>query len=378
MALDLIKAPGTDEVPFNLDEAGDNALQNIINEVGFGKTLVTATNAGKQVSEVIAIKGNVNARIIAHIQGTHDKVALALNRTPDQAKAAFKADFMRKEQTMLEQYIRLSAKIEQVLENIRAKAGTNTALTANGLLLAAKDDLKTIDIGDPATPYIEAHFADTVSELLKKPYVEADHNALKQQIMNEIRADASFPGDKLLIGDAIEGYMDTLRAWSGHIGKGTDLFSPQAVDGLIGKVLTEPEARDVFAGNLDVIRNLPSGSVKLHFADSAQTFYHTEGADDMPAPIKALFTDAGFPRRLTFLHYRTDEAVRNVIKDMSIDEKLVVQRKDMPGSITIEGLEGDDCVITVVPPNLTKAEVLATPMKYLDHEFDLPEQVVTP
>lgn len=373
MALDLIKN-ADNTPPATLGDAAANAERNVLAETKLKSGFEVASRAGHELNEADRQQRDVLKRVLGVITEVNQKLVTVLNQDSAAVKAAFMTDFKAKEQDSFIDHKRKAGSYRAILASLHAKASTDSGMTANEWIAMSKTYLATIDLTTSAPGYVMANFSNEVVELLKKPYVATEHTALRTAILNKITAD-KIPVDYVMTTE-LDGFFWTLKNLSGML-NATNLLSEDAIEGMIGKVLSDGEMDTLFnSGDVEVIKNLESGSVKIQFLDSEHVFYHTKGTDDVPAAVKAILTDATMPRRILFTHYRTDADVLTLFKDMSVGETLTIDRMDVPGSIVIEGLDGDEFNVIINPAGVTKDQFVAAPMQYLDHEFDMPTQVI--
>jgi hypothetical protein len=207
---------------------------------------------------------------------------------------------------------------------------------------------------------LRSTFATDVHTLLSNPD-DAKRAELKRKLREEIEKTVP-AGQRAFYRSKIRNVMDGLRLMEGN--HGTRTYSTNAIAGIMGRTLSDQEMQDVFDGKVDSIQNLPSGRVRVTFADQTKTFYHQQG-EGVPADIVEL-TTRKLPSHILMVDYTTDDDVKKLLADMSGGQTMHALHCDSADCIVIEGrTEDDDFVMLQGPKTLKKEEFAAAPMRYL-------------
>ncbi len=273
----------------------------------------------------------------------------------------------REESLMTEDYEQLARYSSDIAELLIQKGaltrGARTESDRKKFFDAAKVKFEKFDSGK----YVEKVLGwDVICDLLQKPYDQAECQTLKDTVLAAATADRKMSGDrKTTFKHEVRDVFDFIKALSGHIGDAIPL-SERSVYGMLGRVLPEAQRKEVFAGKLDALKSVSSGSVELVFADAHEHFYHEQGQDDLPQTVRDRLS-AAMPSRILMVHYRTDDDVRELFKDLSDGQYISGPKRGKESiTVTVEGISGsDDVKFGGRKPN--KIELLATPMKVFAH-----------
>lgn len=249
---------------------------------------------------------------------------------------------------------------------LRAQADDREELTDYELRAEARRFIEEAPCGS----YIMRHYGDEVMDMLGSVPDPARHEALKKRVYEKVDTDPALSeSDKESIFSKARDTLDLIRMLSAPNHDVTPL-SPQSIDGIMGHVLSEADMRKVFAGDMSPIEALPAAGVRVVFADGERTFYHDAPGEKVPKDILKLLK-GGMPRHILFVHYRTDDDMIRLIRDMSDGERLMAPRRGTTDDmIELEGCSKDEeCVIHRKPADITLEQLWESPMRHLDHHI---------
>ncbi len=273
----------------------------------------------------------------------------------------------REESLMTEDYellARYSSDIAELLiQKGKLSIGGRTESDRKKFFDTTKEKLEKFDSGKYVVKVLGW---DVLCGLLQKPYDQAECQTLKDSVLAAAASDGKMSAQrKVTFKHEVRDVFDFIKALSGHIGDAIPL-SERSVYGMLGRVLPAAERKEVFAGKLDALRSIPSGSVELVFADAHEHFYHEQGQNDLPQTVLDRLS-AAMPSRILMVHYRTDDDVRELFKDLSDNQHISgPKRGNETINVIVEGISGSDDV-KIRGGNPNKAELLATPMKVFAH-----------
>jgi hypothetical protein len=253
---------------------------------------------------------------------------------------------------------------DKVEGKIVAAEGLKSGMTDHEQRRMAAEEMSNLDIG----AYVQTHFADVFLSLLGRPYNSAEHDAFKQQVLKHIleKHTLTEPQQEATLRHRIRNFFDDLRLLAGK--KGDLAITPAVIYGILGRVLSKDEMQQVFEGDLHSIEVLPSGRMRISFADDNVEFYHEEHAP-VPEEIRKRI-DGEIPFRILFVHFRPEDDVRLLFHKMSDGQIMEAEFCNGEGCVKVRGKSGtEDFDVENLPQGVSKEKFAATPMKYLKHDL---------
>lgn len=259
-------------------------------------------------------------------------------------------------------------KAEALKQQGEATPGGKTKVEVQGIAYARLQ-------ADPIAKHMVAKFKDDVDVLLHEGETAAlTFDQLQTKVIESLKIDRDIdPDQKNLLLNRVEPVIRTLRSLSMLRNVKTIPLSAKGVYGMIGRVLDDADMMKVFSNDVAPIRALPTGSVEVKFADETFSFYHNNG-EDLDARVLAKINSTNPPYHILFVHYRTDEDVRDLIDDMGEGNYLVAKMRGTDEEIKIEGastlkLPGEEPKCKVISTGIPEADLIKNPMKYMDHDI---------
>jgi hypothetical protein len=258
--------------------------------------------------------------------------------------------------------------IRSFYENINTRIDAETAehpdeMTGHRLRKLELQLLSTMDLGQ----YVQRHFSHELQELLSHPYDPKKHNELKNAVFNHILENASLTEEENeTLRHRVRDLFDFIRLAAG---KSTDQMLPaSAVYGILGRVPSQDDMNRIFEGDMERLKNLPTGSVRVSFATGSIDFYHEQG-QAVPAAINERLKSP-IPSRILFVHFRPDSDIRTVLEEMGDDQIMEAERCTDGSCVKVAGVSGTkDIKILKKPDEMTKEDLIAAPMRHLRHDL---------
>lgn len=371
-------------LPHSLTEAAPNVTRHIADEQKGFRNQIEAVLIGKEAVHVMETE---TQRIVG--EGLHDieefmewMVEHGGQQREKAVSQLFSQEQKRESELFTIEFAAVAAFFRSMTELLEESVQSREGVTSFERHSRVREKLSKMPKGD----VIMKQFGDDMLALVSKPYNEAEHDALRARVLAYTSGLGSKTGEPVIKTEEVRN-MFVLLAVALNPEK-MELFTAASIHGLIGRVLPEDKMKAVFGGDPKPIEDLPAGGIRLAFADGEISFYHEGPGSTVPDAVKKKMDPAKdpaaksvqIPRKILFVHYHTDDDMRELIHDMSDGEVIVANRRGVDGkTVEFEGMstgpsdpkELPQCKLADSSSDINQKDLIAKPMKYISNDFEV-------
>jgi len=248
--------------------------------------------------------------------------------------------------------------------------GVRARLSADEPVGMTQDAFRRFVLGNGVKihAWVYEQFANDIKRVIDAPPEQADAilSEVRDTVHDFVIAHSNQVPDDLkpVTTEKIELFFEALRPFAGIDKKYFIPLPKAAVDGMLGVMVDGPQMQELFT-DFAKIKNLPrEASIRVIVAGKEISAYGSEAVFQQVSPYCAAPVSA----HIVMAHYRTDNDVSNMLTLMTEGQCVRATARGNNADVTIFAQDGDH--VRIEGLNVSEAEFLKHPMKYINHTFE--------